>query len=328
MRVLVLHSDVAPDAPADEQDTLVTARAIAGALRARGHLASLTPFVFDPDRLRAIIAEHRPDVVFNMVEAIFRHGDLAPIVPALLEKLNVAYTGCGSAPMALAGDKPLAKKLLRLASLQTPDWHETPFDTAADGVRYIVKSSTEDASIGLDAGAVVTGREALRRRAESCRRQFGGHWFAEAYIEGREFNISVLEENGRPRVLPIPEMVFQNWAPDRPRIVGYDAKWSEATPEYSDTHRRFGGETDEHGLYRRLTELSEAAWHLFELKGYARVDFRVSQEGDSFILEVNPNPCLEPSAGFAAAAAQARMSYPEVIERILTAALPSGQSLT
>jgi len=321
MRVLVLHSDVAPDAPPDEQDTLITARAIADALEARGHYASLAPFVFDPNALRATVAEHRADAVFNMVEAIFRQGELAPIVPTLLEKLKIAYTGCGSAPMALAGDKPLAKKLLHLAGLPTAEWHEGPFDIAADGISYIVKSSTEDASIGLDAGAVVTGRDALRQRAEFCRREYGGRWFAEAYVEGREFNVSVLEENGGPRVLPIPEMVFHNWAPGRPRIVGYDAKWSEISTEYSDTERRFGGDATEPALYRKLAELSEAAWRLFDLKGYARVDFRVSEEGEPFILEINPNPCLEPEAGLASAAKEAGIGYADLVERILAAAL-------
>ena len=102
MRVLVLHSDVAPDAPADEQDTLITARAIAEALESRGHRVSLAPFVFDPEALRALIAKHRADAVFNMVEAIFGQGELAPVVPTLLEKLNVPFTGCRAAPMALA----------------------------------------------------------------------------------------------------------------------------------------------------------------------------------------------------------------------------------
>jgi len=321
MRVLVLHSDVAPDAPADELDTLITARAIGEALESRGHRVSLAPSVFDPEALRGLVTEHRADAVFNMVEAVFRQGELAPIIPTLLEKLNVPFTGCPAAPMALAGDKPLAKSLLRLGGLPTPEWHEAPFDQVRDGVRYIVKSATEDASIGLDEGAVVAGRAAASARAEFCRREHGGRWFAEAYIEGREFNISVLEENGQPRVLPIPEMVFQNWRADRPRIVGYDAKWAETSSEYNDTARQFRSESDDPALYRKLTELSEAAWRLFRLKGFARTDFRVSEAGEPFILEINPNPCLEPGSGFAAAAAEAGMSYAEIIERILYAAL-------
>jgi D-alanine-D-alanine ligase len=321
MRILVLHSDVAPDAPADEQDTLITAREIAAALESRGHRASQAPFVFDSDALRDLVAEHRADAVFNMVEAIFGQGELAPLVPTLLEKLNVPFTGCPSAPMALAGDKPLAKTLLRLAGLPTPQWHEAPFDEARDGVRYIVKSATEDASLGLDSKAVVTGREAVRARAEFCRKQYGGRWFAEAYIVGREFNISVLEENGQPHVLPIPEMVFHNWPPGRPHIVGYDAKWAETSADYNETIRQFRSEADEPVLHKRLTQLAEATWRLFRLEGFARIDFRVAENGEPFILEINPNPCLEPGSGFAAAAAEAGMNYAETIARILKAAL-------
>jgi len=252
MRVLVLHSDVAPDAPPDELDTLITARAIGEALQSRGHQASLAAFVFDPDGLRALIAERRADVVFNMVEAIFRQGELAPIVPTLLEKSNAPFTGCRAAPMALAGDKPLAKNLLRLAGLPTPEWHEAPFDDIREGARYIVKSATEDASLGLEAAAVVTGREAVRARAKLCRREFGGRWFAEEYVDGREFNISVLEENGGPRVLPIPEMVFHNWPSGHPRIVGYDAKWEEASSEYNETVRQFRSEPPDPAIRSRV----------------------------------------------------------------------------
>ncbi|MBV9912822.1 MAG: ATP-grasp domain-containing protein [Sinobacteraceae bacterium] len=320
----MLHSDVPPDAPADEQDTLITARAVAEALRSRGHWASLAPNVFDPEKLLSAIAEHRPDMVFNMVEAIFGQGELAPAVPALLEKLTVPYTGCGAAAMALAGDKPLSKKVLQLAGLPTPDWHEWPFTQMPNSdARYIVKSATEDASFGLDAGAVVTGANAVRQRAQRCRSEYGGRWFAEAYVEGREFNISVLEEDGEPRVLPIAEMVFHAWPSERPRIVGYDAKWSEASPEYSGAERRFHREGTESELHQRLTGLCKAAWRLFNLRGYARLDFRVSEAGEPFVLEINPNPGLEPGAGFAAAAAQAGMSYAEVIEHIVICALPN-----
>lgn len=321
MRILVLHSDVAPDASADEQDTLITARAIAEALESCGHRASLAPFAFDPHALRKLIAECRADAVFNMVEAIFGQGELAPVVPTLLENLNVPFTGCPSAPMALAGDKALAKTLLRLAGLPTPQWHEAPFGEARDGVRYIVKSATEDASLGLDSKAVVTGREAVRARAEFCRKQYGGRWFAEAYVEGREFNISVLEENGQPHVLPIPEMVFHNWPPGQPRIVSYDAKWSETSTDYNETIRQFRSEADDPVLHKRLTELAEATWRLFRLKGFARIDFRVTEAGEPTILEINPNPCLEPGSGFAAAAGEAGMNYAETIARILQAAL-------
>jgi len=317
MRVLVLHSDVPPNAPADELDTLFSAHAIADTLGGCGHQVSLAPFAADPKAVRALIDEHRPDVVFNMVEAIFRQGELASIAPTILEKLNVPYTGCPAGPMAMAGDKTLAKRILRLGGLPTPDWDLPPFDHLNEGHKYVVKSATEDASLGLDDGAVVTGRDAALARAESSRRAHGGRWFAEVYIHGREFNISVLEENGEPRVLPIPEMTFEGWGEARPRVVGYDAKWAEESADCLGTVRRFGIDKAEPALRQKLAGLSEAAWRLFGLRGFARVDFRVGDDGEPTILEINPNPCLEPGAGFAAAAREAGMSYLDVIERIL-----------
>jgi D-alanine-D-alanine ligase len=223
--------------------------------------------------------------------------------------------------MALAGDKPLAKTMLRLAGLPTPDWEEPPFPLAKHGQRYIVKSATEDASLGLDDAAVVTGPAQARARAEFCRGAYGGRWFAEKYVEGREFNVSVIEENGGPRVLPIPEMTFQHWHAERPRIVGYDAKWAEESAESLNTVRHFIKAAEEPALCMKLTDLALAAWRLFGLHGFARVDFRVGADGEPTVLELNPNPCLEPGAGLAAAAAEAGMEYAELIERILTAAL-------
>jgi D-alanine-D-alanine ligase len=325
MRVLILHSDVPPDAPADEQDTLFAAQAIGEALTARGHPVALAPVTIDIETIRALVEKHRPDAVFNMVEAVFRLGELAPIVPAILEKLNVPFTGCRAAPMALAGDKPLAKRLLRLEGLRTPDWDEAPFDHLNETQRYIVKSATEDASLGLDDAAIAKGRAAVRERSAQCKEKFGGRWFAEAYIEGREFNVSVMEEDGHARVLPIPEMRFENWPADRPRLVGYAAKWEEDSADSIGTVRRFGGEEHEPELHREMAELAQACWRLFGLHGFARVDFRVPDNGRPTILEINPNPCLEPGAGFAAAAAIAGFSYAELVERIVLAGLRAGE---
>jgi D-alanine-D-alanine ligase len=116
-------------------------------------------------------------------------------------------------------------------------------------------------------------------------------------------------------------MVFERWDDTRPRIIGYAAKWHENTQEYKDTTRVFGWQLREPKLHRALEALSRQCWSFFGLFGYARVDFRVDEHGDPFILEVNPNPCLEPNAGFAAACEQAGMSYADVVSHILNAAL-------
>ncbi len=130
----------------------------------------------------------------------------------------------------------------------------------------------------------------------------------------------MLECGGRASVLPIGEILFENWRDGAPRIVGYDAKWTPDSQAYSGTPRRFGLEAAEPALAARLREIALACWDLFGLAGYARVDFRVDAKGEPFVLEVNVNPCLSPDAGFAAAAREAGLSYPELIGRIVEAA--------
>ncbi len=321
MRILVLHSDVPPDAPPEDRDTLIAAGAISQALASRGHQAPLAAFVPDLAALRAQLAAQRPGVVFNMVEGIEGKGRLAHIAPYLLEEIGMPYTGTGADALIATGDKPGAKRLLRMAGLPTPDWSEPPAWEGLTPGRWIVKAADEDASLGLDDGAVVEA-DKVPDRAEDCAGRFGGPWFAERYVDGREFNVSILEEAGTPRVLPMAEMTFEEWPAGRPRIVGYIAKWDEASFESTRTVRRFGVEEREPGLARDLRTLSERAWSLFGCRGTARVDFRVDADGQPLILEVNPNPGIAPDSGLAAAAAQAGLSYPEMIERIVKAALP------
>jgi D-alanine-D-alanine ligase len=321
MRVLVLHSDVGENPPPDELETVETAHAIAEALAGRGHETSLAPFHPDPAIIRAHIAAARAEAVFNMVESVYGLGALAPVAPALLETFGLSYTGCGSAAMALACDKPLTKNILRAAGLPTADWAEPPhWNGLVDDRKYIVKSANEDASRGLDDGAVVQGREAVCARAAQSAALLGGRWFAEAFMDGREFNIAILEHEGVPRVLPIPEMRFESWSKDRPRILSYAAKWDAESPDDAQTVRVFGTERHEPDLARNLSDVACKTWNLMGLRGFARIDFRIDAGGAPMILEVNPNPCLHPLSGFASAAAEAKLSYPECVDLILQSA--------
>ncbi|MDE2264569.1 MAG: ATP-grasp domain-containing protein [Alphaproteobacteria bacterium] len=322
MHILVLHSDVPPDAPADEQDTLIAAEAVAEALQSRGHSVTQTPFRPDVRALKKMLGRERPDVVFNLVESVFGAGIYSSLAPAMLARLGVPYTGGTAAHFVATTDKPFAKNLLRAAGLPTPDWSVPPdWTSLAEDRTYIVKSADEDSSVGLDDDCIVKGVD-VRARAEESTRHFGGRWFAESYVDGREFNIGVLQEKDGPRILPMAEMTFEEWPSDKPRIVGYTAKWADGSFDYNKTVRRFGVETDEPRLAGTLIDLCRRTWALFELTGYARIDFRMTGAGEPLILEINPNPGIAPDAGFAAAGARAGLSYAELIERIVMAPLP------
>jgi len=322
MKVLVLHSDVPPDAPPEDQDTLIAAEAVEEALRSRGHEAVQAPFRPDAKALGKMLGRERPDVVFNLVESVFGAGIYSSLAPAMLARLGVRFTGGTAAHFCATTDKPFAKTILRAAGLPTPDWSAPPAWAAlVEDRAYIVKAADEDSSIGLDDKCVVKGAEVPARSEDSMKR-FGGRWFAESFVEGREFNISLLQEKDGPRVFPIAEMTFEDWPADKPRIVGYRAKWAEGSFDSVKTVRRFGVESEEPRLAAALTDLCRRTWALFDMVGYVRIDFRATGAGEPLILEINPNPGIAPDAGLAAAAERAGLSYADLIERIVQAALP------
>jgi D-alanine-D-alanine ligase len=325
MKVLVLHSDIAADAPPEEIDTITSAKAVAEALEKHGHQAPLAPFTTDPDKLRALLAREKADLVFNMVEGIDGIGHLAPIAPRMLDEAGIPFTGVDAIAMAVTSDKPLTKRRMRDAGIGTADWAEGPDWQGLTDKKYIVKSTLEDASVGLDDGCVVFGAEAAKRRAAESERIHGGRWFAEEYIDGREYNISMMAgPDGEPIVMPLAEMRFDGWPSDKPRIVGYDAKWIEL--DINDQMvRDFDTDTRDPVLAAKLRKSCIGVWKLFGFKGYVRVDFRVTPEGEPLVLEINTNPCIAPDAGFAAAGEQLGIPYDQLIVRIVDTALAAAR---
>lgn len=323
MRVLVLHTHIPPNAPPDLADSAAQVDAVTEALKAKGHDARAVMFEPEPNVMKAIVAEHQPDVVFNLVESVWDKGYYSVFAPLLLNDLKVRYTGGTSEMYAVTENKVQAKRLLKMMGLPTADWAVGPdWADLEEGRRWIVKAFNEDASLGLDADkSIVTTRAAAAERAAWCSTEFGGRWYAEEYIHGREFNVSVIEFDGKPRVMPIAEMVFEDWAEERPKVVGYDAKWTVTSQDYKATHREFGWDRNEPRLKKTLETLALQCWDLFALRSYARVDFRVDELGRPFILETNCNPCIEPDAGFPGAAEQGGMTYADLIEHIARTAL-------
>jgi len=321
MRIVVLHSDVPADAPPDEQDTLVQAAAVAGQLRRQGHTVSLAAFVPDPEKLRTILEAANAEIVFNLVESVWGRGVYSAIAAQMLTEIGIPFTGARAATLATTGDKVVSKRLLHAAGLPTAQWVEGPDWSDIDGGgRWIVKAVDEDASLGLDDGAVVCTAAAAAARAENCAARHGGRWFAEAYLDGREFNAAMFERDGGVAVMPIGEMLFERWHCDKPRIVSYAAKWNEHAAEYNDTPRIFHWRQREPELAQLLETLARRSWSLFSCRGYARVDFRLDDKNNPYILEINANPCLSPEAGFAAAAEEGGVKYGDLVGNILRSA--------
>jgi D-alanine-D-alanine ligase len=265
------------------------------------------------------LLSRRPLLVFNLVDAIEGDGRLAPRVPARLDALGVPYTGCSTRALLETLSKIETKLKLAHAGLPTPDW-------SADGTgldhdaRAVVKAVWEHGSLGLDETSVVHCADAPRAVAARALCLNTEH-FAEAYIEGREFHIALLERIWGVEVLPTVEILFRELEIHAPKIYSYDSKWTPDSAAYIGTLRRFGLEQDEPKLAKTLKQLALACWTLFGFSGYARVDFRVDPNGTPFIIDVNPNPYLTPDTEDVAAAAKAGLSYNQLVASILESSL-------
>jgi D-alanine-D-alanine ligase len=330
MRIAIAHNAVTDaDAP-DERDVLVQAAAVQAALTDLGHRTALLPCTLDLAALRQRLSERPPDLVVNLVESLDGRGRLIHLVPSLLDALGVPYTGSCAEAILVTSHKVLAKERMAALRLPTPPWiGPVPADipalsagdpAAADpSCRWIVKSLWEHASIGIDETSTALCESAgdVVARLGDRAPGLGGACFAERFIEGREFNLSLLAGPDGPEVLPPAEIVFEGYPPDALRIVGYRAKWDESSYEFHHTPRRFDFPQEDGGLLKRLRDLAAQCWRGFGLKGYARVDFRVDAGGQPWILEINANPCLSPDAGFAAALEASGIRMTGAMEQIL-----------
>lgn len=313
-RALLLHDAFAASERPDASDTLLEADAIARTLGEIGYDTRIEPVRLDLTSVERLLAQIEPRVVVNLVESIDGRGELIDRVPALLESRGVPFTGCSAAALGATSDKVLAKRRLAAAGLPTP----ALFAAGEDDGPWIVKSLWEHASLGIDDSSVVRGGASVARVLEKRRAQFGGEWFAERYVAGRELNIALIAEAGGVRVLPVAEIRFEGFPADKPAIVGYAAKWHADSFEYRNTVRSFSLEP---ALATRAGRLARDCWELFGLTGYARVDLRVDGDGAPWVLEVNANPCLSPDAGFAAALGMAGIPYPTAIGWLVDDAL-------
>lgn len=341
MYVVIFHNAVWADATAADRDVLVQADAVAAALVRLGHRYDYLACTLDLESARRELLERKPDVVFNLVESLGGSDWLAYLATSLLDLLDVPYTGNSTEATFLSAHKLLAKEQLHRAGLPTPEWlvlepgksgfpsgntcGDSPWSAALPP--WMIKSVTEHASFGLDEHSLIRPESEAALRAALAQQAAGhrGRWFAERYIDGREFNLSVLAGPDGPEVLAPAEIDFSAFPPGKPRIVGQRAKWDEDSFEYGNTPRRFEYPQSDRPLLERLTSLARDCWHAFGLGGYARVDYRVDPTGQPWILEINSNPCISPDAGFAAALAQASIPFEDAVARILQDARPRAK---
>ena len=263
-------------------------------------------------------------LVFNCVDSLDESGRHGHVVPSILDDLDLPYTGSSADAIYLTSNKVIAKRLLRAHGLRTPRWCTVDRAAANDvplAPPYILKHVWEDASFGLDRHSVFHGTAELEARASGMAKEGRDDWFVEAFVDGREFNVSLISDRGGPRVLPAMELEFHGFGAGRPRIVDYETKWGSDPGSGARLERRFGFSGSDARLVDELAEMARRCWDLFRLGGYARVDFRVDREGRPWILEINANPYLGTDSSFLAAAARGGLGFDDVIRIVVDDAL-------
>lgn len=261
------------------------------------------------------ISAEKPDFVFNLVESINNKGELAYFVPALLNLYSISYSGNPLEAIFTTSSKLLSSKMLQAAGIKNPKAYlPSQYNLLTVGNKYIVKPVWEDGSLGITEDSVFIYNNSV---AERLKKLDDTHWFIEDFIDGREYNISVLAGADGPEVLPPAEIVFKNYTGDKPRIVDFKAKWEMESFEYANTVREFPGQDLDPVLKEKLMSTALKSWHLFGLKGYARVDMRTDANDNPYVIEINANPCISPDGGFVAATKEAGLKFNVVLLRII-----------
>lgn len=325
-RVLVLmHEDlVPPDAlEGPEQRTSApwkTEYDVVSELRKLGHDVRPLGVRCDLGPIRDAIVDWKPHIAFNLLEEFHGVAVYDQHMAAYLELMRQPYTGCNPRGLLLAHDKALSKKILSYHRIAVPAFLAVP-----RGAKFrrpkelqfplLVKSATEDASLGISQASVVGNDAKLTDRVAFVREQLGTDALVEEYIEGRELYVAVLG-NRRLRTFPVWEMIFSGMPEGAVHIATAKAKWDR---QYQ---AKYGIALDaaKHlpsGAAEQLDRLAKRIYKTLDLSGYARMDFRLTPEGKIYVLEANPNPNLANGEEYAESAARTGMNYGDLLEQIL-----------
>ena len=318
MKVVLLHTADALEAPIDP-----VLDQLAAALRSLDHEVGGVIVDHELEPVVAALRREAPDLVFNIAESFRGKSALESNVAALLNLMDLHYTGSSPAGLLLAGDKTLTKQVLRFHGIQTPEFatlYRGAVDWAGDlEFPVIVKPPQEDASLGITSASVVHEIKELFGRIDALQTEYQQPVLVEQFIEGREFYVGVLG-NLNAQALPVIELDFSGFPADRPRIASWEAKWGDdgdgSGAEYAGTRSIFPTDVDGE-LAARMQHVAVEAFDALRLRDYARIDLRVTPSGEIYVIEVNPNCYLERESEFARAARQGGTEYEALVGRIV-----------
>ncbi len=299
-------------------DVMEQVEAIETSLDHLGYQTARIPFTRNLGRFVRETAEAKISMAFNLCESVDDNPQFVAHPAAVMELLNIPFTGSSAAALMSTTDKHLVKLALQAAGLNTPrsflfSGREV---LKVDQLKFpvILKPQFQDASIGIDQESVISDPSRLPETLREFHRIFGPI-VVEEYIDGREFNIS-LTGSINPEVLPAAEIDFSGFPENLFKIVGYRAKWEPESIEYKETRRTFP--TLPESAVAEMNAVSTQCYQMFGLRDYGRVDLRLDNNGKIYVLEINANPCLSPDAGFPAAVQRSGLDYTAMVEKFVT----------
>ena len=296
------------------------------ALKKLGHEVLLVGLNDDISPVKEAIDEWKPDIVFNLMEAFAENGALAYYVVSYLDMIGVPYTGCNPRGLLLASDKVLSKQLLTYHRIRVPKFFTLPHNKKINMAQVakfpypmIVKSAIEQGSVGISQSSLVNNAEELRQRAEVLFSMLDGDAIAEQYIEGRELYVGVIGNN-RLEVLPTRELIFKNIDDKMHRIATYNVKWNKKYRDRWGIGYQFARNLPA-DVAEKLPKLAKRIYKILDITSYARLDLRLTDSGEIYVLEANPNAAIAKDDDFASAADKAGTSYEKLIQKILNLGL-------
>jgi D-alanine-D-alanine ligase len=318
VKVTVLHSKDALEPPVDPLLDQLDA-----ALVASGHTSRRLAV---DDTVQPLIDElttEQPDLVFNLAESFRGKSALESNVAALLNLLDLRYTGSSPAGLMLAGDKTLTKKVLAFHGIQSAKFatvYRGQVDWAGDiHFPLLVKPPQEDASLGITQKSVVNNVKELLDVMGGTQEEYQSPVLVEEFIDGREFYVGVLG-NSKVEALPIIELDFSKFPPGLPKIASWEAKWGDEGDEkgaqFEGTESVLARDLPEE-LSQKIQQVAIDSFQALRLRDYARIDLRVTAAGEVYVIEANPNCYLEEKSEFARAARESGLEYPALIGRIV-----------
>lgn len=298
-------------------DTYYQVKNVNEALKKIGFNTVKFEFDLNLKKLNKKIKKIDPEFVFNLVES----EDKILLPPTFLECIKMPFTGSSASTIIISTNKVLMKNMIinyNNQLIKTPIYINDDSDnniTFKKEKKFIIKPIEHHSSINISESSIIKSKNSkeIKSKLIEIKKKYDMNFFAEEYIDGREFNVAVLNK----KILPVQEIEFKNYPDDKPKIVCYKAKWDEDSFEYLNTPRKYDFVDKDIKIIEKLKKSALICMELFKIDSYARIDYRVNEDGEPYIIDINANPCLSLDSGFYAACQKNKMSFEDMIGEII-----------